>query len=259
MSIFGQSTPVDFTPELDTVEETAELESHEEQYEEPEIEEQPEEQADSEPEQSEELIAGKFKTQEDMVKAYKNLERQFHDSRQKPAAQTPAPQSYDGDPNEAILDALNRDPIGTLNYFVQQGVQQALAPLQEERSTDRLTANIDKVAQDYKQVYTEGGMTELFAKIGEIAQEFGNPSMVNSPTPRVLRMAAEELWGKQSMSQVYQQALQQGRQQAEESRRAKAGLSAPGNAKPKETPKSEADHIADSIVNAGRRGGLFGR
>lgn len=261
MSIFQQSTPEDFAPEQDTVEVEAELESTDEEQ----FEEQQEQEVESEPEQeeadpqghSEELLAGKYKTPEDLVKGYKELERRFHAQRQtQQQPQQPVQQDpYAEDPNEIIYRALQENPAAVIDHFVKQ----ALAPIHEERTNQQLASNIGQVAQDFKQLYTDEGQEAYFGKIQEIANDLGNPNLAKNPSPRVLRMAAEELWGKQSVAQVYQQAKQAGRQEAEQARQAKFGLNAPKSTKPKETPKTPEETIADNIVSAGRKGGLFGR
>ncbi|WP_127532741.1 hypothetical protein [Paenibacillus kobensis] len=272
MGIFDQSTPVNLVPEQDTTSETAELEySEQEEQQEQTTEEQLEqeehlEEEETDPEgHSEELIAGKFKSQADLINAYKNLKRKLHQppqqqQLQQTQQQQPQSQEWTEDQRDAVIRAFNDDPIGTINYFAQQAANQVINPLQQERAFERTISNIEKVASTYPQVNTEDGIGQLMSRVNEIAQDFGNPNLAKSPTPRVLEMAARELWGNQSTAQLYQQAKAAGRQEAEASRRAKTGLQAPSNTKPKQTEKSPADAVADAIVAAGRRGGgLFSR
>lgn len=102
-------------------------------------------------------------------------------------------------------------------------------------------------------------MKQLFGRVNEIAQEFGNPDLARNPSQRILRMAATELFGD-SKAQLYEKAKQKGREEAEASRQAKKGLAAPstGAKKPADKPKTEEEMIADNIVAAGRAQNLFG-
>lgn len=263
MSIFdSQSTPVDFVPEQDTTNNSAERDDQEYQGEEEEqYDDQHEEHTDDEETDpsghSEELIAGKYRTQEDLINAYKALERKLHAPQQPPQQQEqpqyqPRQMSVEEQRDE-VIRMLNEDPIGTLNYFVNQAVN----PIQQERAMDRTIANIEKIGMSYAQVNSEEGLGQLLGKVKEIAEDFGNPNLSRNPTPRVLEMAAKELWGTQSMSQVYQQAKAAGRQEADASRRAKAGLAAPGSTKPREAPKTAGDSIREGILAASRGSGLF--
>lgn len=213
---------------------------------------------DSHEEQSE-LIGGKFKSTEDLLKAYQNLQSQFTKERQQSKQQQEQPQQrIDPDEyTERILDAFQRDPAGTINYLVQQQLNSALAPIQQERQLDSLTKNFDVVAKEYTQLHSDEGMGQLFQKIQEIADEFGNPELVRNPSQRVVKMAAQELWGGETKAKVYQSAMEKGRQQAEEMRRAKQGVAVQVTQKPKEQPKNEADLIRDGIISAGVSGGLF--
>lgn len=219
------------------------------------------EQGDPSPEQGHEeseegeLLAGKYKSQDDLVKAYKELERKFHESRQQPPAKTQQTTGdADEDPNEVVARAFAEDPMGTIQYFVERAMQ----PVQEQREAETLTKNMESITKAYgKQLSSEDGMNAYFEKIGELAKELGNPALVKNPPTRVLKMAAEELWGTESRQSVYNKAKAKGREEAENTRQSKKGLNAPNQTKKQETPKSAADQIKESIMNAGG-GGLFG-
>lgn len=265
MHIFGDETiPVPgASPEEGQEAEQTAVETQEEQPEQHEWQatgtEQDSEEGEpsSETEQGDSLIAGKFKSVEELTKAYKSLERSFHDARkpQQPAqTQTPA-RSEQEHPNDIVQQALATDPIGTIEYFVSR----ALGPVQEQRETESLTRNMEAISRQYaKQLGAEGGMQTYFEKIAEIAQDFGNPGLMRNPSQRVLRMAAEELWGGETRQQVYDKAKAAARQEAETARAAKKGLGAPQGAKPSEQPKTEAERIREGILKASRGGGLFG-
>ena len=272
MDIFQPSTtPEPTSPEGQEVE-GAELESQQpeesqEQLEGQETHEGNEETDQNDDEQSppedgqDELILGKFKSVEDMAKAYRNLEKQFTKNRmqQKPEPQAQQQTGQLEDPNEVFWNAFQNDPLGTIQYLAGHVVQQQTAPIIEQRQTERVLQDLDKLSQEYQQVATPDGLQQWKQKMIEIAEEdFGNPSLADNPSPRLMKLAAQELWGD-SKAALYQKAKQKGREEAEQARRAKQGLSAPSGAKPKETPKSAEEQIADSIVNAGRRGGIFGR
>lgn len=248
MPLFEETTPVETSPGEGHVEETA-VENEETgivEEETEEVEESPEEGHDDS------LLAGKYRTVEDLTKAYKSLERSFHESRQKqPPKETPV----DGeDPNEIVQRAFEQDPLGTIQYFVNQ----ALAPMTEKSESETLTRNFENVTKTYgKQLSTDEGMKSYFEKIGEIATELGNPALAKNPSNRVLKMAAEELWGTESKQQTYDKAKAKGREEAEIARQSKLGLSAPKGAKPKETPKTEAERIREGIMSVGNSG-LFG-
>lgn len=209
-----------------------------------------EEVEDSEQEQSEELLLGKFKSTDDLMKAYTELQKSFTQSRQQPK-----PEPVD---NNELLDAYDRDPIATMNYLVQQGIRQALSPIHQERQVESLTKNFDPIAKEYKQLHSDEGVNQLFSKISELAVEFGNPELVKSPTQRIMKMAASELWGGETKAKVYNSALEQGRQDAENLRKQKQGLAVTTTKRPNEAPKTEADVIMDNIMAANNRGGLFG-
>lgn len=253
MSMFDETTPEAESP--DTGHEEVEAVEAETQEETEEV--QTEEETVSEEEHTEELYAGKYKSVEDLVKGYKNLEKSFHESRQQ-KPQREQPQQIYQEENEiqrdAVIRMLNDDPIGTINFFVGQ----ATAPLQQERETQQLTRNFENITKEYRDIIkSDEDIKGLFDKVNEIAQEVGNPNLAKNPSARVLKMAAMELWGD-SKATLYEKAKKAGRDEAEAARRAKVGLSAPAGAKPKDTPKTPEEMIADSIVSAGTRKGIFG-
>lgn len=218
-----------------------------------------------------ELLAGKYKSPAELAKAYQNAVRKMTElaeenrrlkTQQPPSTQqAPRPgQETDTaeDPNEIVAAALQRDPIGTLNYFIQRATQQALQPLHEERETKALADNIKAVAKEYPKVKSEEGMTTLLGKVAEIAEELGRPELASNPTPRVLRMAAEEAFGS-TKADLYKRAKNAGREEAEEARRAKQGAGTPKGAKPAPAaPKTAADEIKEGIMSVASSGGIWG-
>lgn len=258
MSIFGEDTIPAFESPEQGHEEEAAVETETEQQDETTDETVNTEQ-DADPDgHSDELLAGKYKSVDELVKGYKNLETQFHKGRQQPLTQQQQPQETAEDFNDRVYNAFNKDPAGTINYLVQQQLQQALAPIHQERQLGSLTKNIEPIANEYTQLHTDEGAEQFFSKVREIADDLGNPELIKNPSQRVLRMAAAELWGSESKAQIFDKAKEQGRKEAEDIRRNKLGVAVSVTKKPNETPKTEADLIRDSIRAAGNRGGLFG-
>lgn len=267
MTIFNPSTPADESPELGHEEEAAETfenEQEEEQFDEAvegEHEEHTEDGEPSEEEHGDQLLAGKYKSVEDLVSGYKNLERQFHQSRQQQQTQQ-VPQQFQQqeqpmDYNEVFWEQFRENPLSTMQYLIDNAVNSRTAPIYEQRQNEVMARNIQDVAKEYAQVNSEEGMSQLFGRVQEIAQELGNPQLATNPTPRILRMAAQEAFGD-TKAQLYQKAKQAGRTEAENARRTKQGLPSTQTAKKQEQQKTEEDLVRESIRNAGRRGGIFG-
>lgn len=247
-------------------------EEHEVQEESLEEETTEQEEAPSDEEQGD-LIAGKFKSTDDLVKSYKELEKKFHQNRQqdsKPQSQqqTQQPQIQPQDDLNAVFqDYWEQNPAGVMQYAMQQMMDQRMKemqeqyinPLREERQTEVLANDIGELSGQYGQLMTEDGLGSLFNQVQEIAAEIGNPDLAKNPTKRVLRMAAGELWGEPSKAAMYQKGKDEARQASEQTRRQKQALATKTTKKPKETPKTEEQIIQDRILNAGyRSGGIFG-
>lgn len=219
------------------------------------------------------LILGKFKTQDDLANAYINLQREFSKRNSQPTGQQQPParqqttvpgQTGMPEQSEQFWEMFQQNPLGTMQYLIDNAVAARTAPIEEQRQMDMLGANMQQIAKQYKQVATPEGMQQLFGKVAEIVQEIGNPQLAKNPTARILRMAASEAFGDSGQA-IYNKAKEEGRRQAEESRRAKKGLPTASGGK-KGGPagkggeqKSEADLIREGIVAAGRSsGGILG-
>lgn len=215
--------------------------------------------------QPEELIAGKFKSQDDLLNAYLNLQREFTKEKQQKTGQQPPAQETGQQVNmspeqkENFFRLFEEDPLGTLQYLIDNGVTQRTAPILEQRTNETIIKNYDNVSKEYGQMQTEDGMKQVMSRVQEIAQELGNPKLASQPTERVLRMAAQELYGD-TKAKAYQKGKEAARQEAQATRQAKQGLGLPAGAKPKDTGqvKSEEDQIADDILFAGNGRRLFG-
>lgn len=264
MSIFEPSTPVEASPIEGQEVETAEVEQEQEEIlnddqgiQEDELDSDQEENEEELPlddeQGQEELIAGKFKSQDDLIKAYKNLEREFHKSRQHQQEPT-QPQQPERDVNEMFWEDFQSNPFATLHNFVQAMVENQTAPIFEQQSNTQISQNISELSHAYPQINTEDGLRSLYTKVQEIASEEGLNA--SKPSKRLLKIAADELFAD-SKATLYQKAKAEGKRQAEQTRRSKLGLSGPKNTKPKQTEKTPEELIAESIVKAGSRGGIF--
>ncbi|GIO13541.1 hypothetical protein J19TS2_30960 [Cohnella xylanilytica] len=250
--------------------ETLEEEQGEEQYEadghevDEEAEGEDSEADEDQQEHSEQLLAGKYKTTEDLVRAYKELERKFHGHRQsggqqQQPAQPPAPKGGQQDPNQAFWAAFRDNPMGTIQALVQHAATQQVAPLIEERQTETLGRHLDGLAKEYRQLTTDEGLQQFTAAIRDVAAELGNPDLARNPTPRMLRMAAQEAFGD-SKARAYQRGKEAGRQESEQTRASKQGLGAKGGARPsKGVDPTPEQSIKEGILAAGKGGGgIFG-
>mgnify|MGYP006976775290 CR=1 FL=1 len=261
----GAVDPESENPDIEREDDFEESDSEESDADEVEGEE--EEDAPPEGQGDNGLILGKFKTQEDLAKAYLNLQAEFTRQRmqqsggqqQSQQPQMPA-QQQGGQPDvqQLFWERFKVDPIGAIQAVAQYVAQQQTAPLVEERRTAAVSQSLEAVAKEYRQIQTPEGMKQLFERVNEIAQELGNPALAQHPTQRVLRMAASELWGD-TKAQVYQKAKQAGRVEAERTRQSKVGLAAQGGARrPLEGEKTTEQEIKEAILAAGKGGGLFG-
>lgn len=238
----------------------------------------PEEESEVDPDEEEEtdpddgnsdpkLLAGKYKTVDELVNGYQNLQREFTKSRQpqgqqQPAMQTPVQPVGTEEQSKQFWEVFQQNPLGTMQYLIENAVAARTAPIHEQRETDALSRNIDALSKEYKQVGTEDGMSKLFGKVQEIAQELGNPNLAKNPTARILRLAASEAFGDTKQA-VYNKAKQEARKEVEATRSAKKNLpAARTGTKPKitnEQPLSPEDEIRQGILAAGRGGrGLLG-
>lgn len=250
----GETSPVE-GQEVDAAAEQ-EVQNQENQEEGQELQnEVDQESEETSPDGQEELIAGKFKSTDDLVKAYKNLEREFHKSRQKQPEQNQQPQQSQ-DNNEAFWQVFQNDPMGTVQFLVNQMVQQQTAPIYEQQANAQLTNNMNTLAQDYQQLYTEEGVNTFSSTVHSIAEELGHPEWIQNPPKRILQMAAQEAFGD-SKADLYRKAKQQGKEEAENLRKQKQGLSA-STSKPQQQQKSMEEQIAEAIVQAGYGGSMFG-
>lgn len=270
MGMFDQDETITdefFTSDAEQVEdESAESNDEEELVDNEELESDEEVEYEDEDESSEQeqdespLIAGKFKSQDDLVNAYKNLEKQFTQSRQTKQFETQQPvqqtQQSQEDFNERFFDDFQQNPLGVISYFVNNAVAQVTQPIKDKEQDIALGNDIDKLSKNYKQIQSEEGMTSLFNKAREIAFEMGNENLAKSS--RVLSMAAQEVFGD-SKADVYKKAKQEGKQEAEETRRTKQEMSTiTSSKKPVERAKTAEELAIESIMGASKRNGIFG-
>lgn len=245
----------------DQEEEIEETDPEEESEVDPDEEEEadPNEDGNSDPK----LLAGKYKNVDELLKGYQNLQREFTKSRQpqgqqQPVMQTPVQPVGTPEQSQQFHELFQQNPLGTIQYLIENAVAARTAPINEQRETDILSKNIESLSKEYKQVGTEDGMKQLFGRVADIAQELGNPALAKNPTARILRLAATEAFGDTKQA-VYNKAKQEGRKEAESTRAAKKGLpAARTGTKPKVTNQqqlSPEDQIRQGIMAANGNGG----
>ena len=135
---------------------------------------------------------------EDLAAYFRSLDQQEQQGQgnQQQVQQPAQGQGQQQDPREVFFEALRNDPFGVINYLVEQGVQQRVAPLVEQANTQSLSANLQAVKADYPQAATTDGQKALFGKVKELAAELGNPALAKNPTKSLLKMAALEAFGE---------------------------------------------------------------
>ena len=264
-NIFGNET----TPAEESLDESRQVDEAAVEAETEEIEDLDDQDLDEEddlppddPGQGEELLAGKFKTQDELAKGYLELQKKFTQTamqaKQQPNQQT-TQQPDNADMEEVFWNQFQTNPLATMQYLIDNVVSQKTAPITAREQEAALGRLMDPIAKEFKQVRTEEGMNQLFEKIGEIATEMGNPQLAHNPSPRILRLAAQELYGD-GKAAMFKNAKEAGRQEAEEARRNKQSVSVNVNSKKKsqEAPKSAADMIKEGIFSSGNNGSIFG-
>lgn len=198
---------------------------------------------------------GQFNSAEELLDAYTKQQAAITFLRhQAPGTADPGKQQPGQvpQPDDAFWDQLQENPKAA----VQELVNAALAPIQQERQMETLTRNLDPIAKHYEQMHTEDGIAQFYGKVSEIANEMGNPSLIRNPSPRILRMAAEELWGRETREKAYRSGVEKGREEAEVARRNKQQLDVKVTPKTQES-KSPVDEVADAILEAGREKSWF--
>ena len=201
---------------------------------------------------SQEKLAGKFKSVDDLVKGYKNLEKAFHQSRQPQnnnTNQQTQPVKTNQEVSDAIFQAMTEDPASVIQYFVQQ----ALAPIQQEKADMQLSNNLKELSKDYVEINEEKGLTDMFIKAKEIALELGNPSLAESK--RILKMACQELYPK-STSKLVKQVKNETQKEILENMKNKQNVNTNNNMKQSKQnsgSKTPEELIIEGIFNAGRK------
>ena len=201
---------------------------------------------------TDEKLAGKFKSVDDLVKGYKNLEKAFHQSRQPQQQQqnnSQQPVKSQQEVSDAIFQAMTEDPASVIQYFVQQ----ALAPIQQEKADMQLQNNLQELSKDYSEISDEKGLTDMFIKAKEIAFELGNPNL--SESKRILKMACQELYPK-STSKLVKQVKNETQKEILENMKSKQSVNTNNNMKQSKQnngSKTPEELIIEGIFNAGRK------
>ena len=201
---------------------------------------------------TDEKLAGKFKSVDDLVKGYKNLEKAFHQSRQPQQqnnSQQQQPVKSQQEVSDAIFQAMTEDPASVIQYFVQQ----ALAPIQQEKADMQLQNNLQELSKDYSEISDEKGLADMFIKAKEIAFELGNPNL--SESKRILKMACQELYPK-STSKLVKQVKNETQKEILENMKSKQSVNTNNNMKQSKQnngSKTPEELIIEGIFNAGRK------
>ena len=201
---------------------------------------------------TDEKLAGKFKSVDDLVKGYKNLEKAFHQSRQPQQqnnSQQQQPVKSQQEVSDAIFQAMTEDPASVIQYFVQQ----ALAPIQQEKADMQLQNNLQELSKDYSEISDEKGLADMFIKAKEIAFELGNPNL--SESKRILKMACQELYPK-STSKLVKQVKNETQEEILENMKTKQNVNTNNNMKQSKQnngSKTPEELIIEGIFNAGRK------
>jgi hypothetical protein len=280
MSIFEPSTTTAESPDLGQEEVVTEEQNTE--YQETEIEETGAEETteevteeDSPSEKTEQGEEPEF----DYSKAYRELRKDYTRKAQELAELKRqqlqmAPQYMPGQEqdfeqlNERFWQEFQQNPTEMLYRFadsvanqrlqqMEQQMQQLIAPIYEDKASREYRRNMEGLTKTHPQIKTEEGYQQFVQRVQEIAQELGNPNLVYNPPKRILDLAAKELFGDTG-TKLYQRAVAKGKEEALNNIRTKQGLGTSNGAKPKTQPKSIEEQIAESIVNSGRSGGIFG-
>ena len=199
-----------------------------------------------------EKLAGKFKSVDDLVKGYKNLEKAFNQSRQPQQqnnSQQQQPVKSQQEVSDAIFQAMTEDPASVIQYFVQQ----ALAPIQQEKADMQLQNNLQELSKDYSEISDEKGLADMFIKAKEIAFELGNPNL--SESKRILKMACQELYPK-STSKLVKQVKNETQKEILENMKSKQSVNTNNNMKQSKQnngSKTPEELIIEGIFNAGRK------
>lgn len=155
--------------------------------------------------------------------------------------------------NEEYLTDLNENAAKTNFNMTQAQIQQALAPFYEAQAAQEYAKTLRALGDEYPDIKEDEGFKAFGEKVIELSTSLG----VNPNAPEIAELAAYKVFGS-SKQKLYEKAKAKGKQEALEAIQNKQGLSGPVGKKPQEQPKTAADQIRESILNAGRRNGIFG-
>jgi len=160
--------------------------------------------------------------------------------------------------HEAIIELMVKaDTSEFKSTMLERRLDASLNQQTFEKNLNHIQSTLKKMETDYPDLATMEGREMIQAKVMEIAQELGTPQIVGRPSERILKLAASEIWGDNKAT-IYQKAKEKGKAEALETIKNKQGVTTVVSKKPAEITKTAEDLISDSIVSAGRRGGIFG-
>jgi len=164
----------------------------------------------------EKLIMGKFKTQDDVITSYQELERfksqleqENADLRKQTEAVREAPEPEVKPPKltpQQVLEKLYTDPRGTIAEVVRQELQEGVYPTLGEMRMQRAKEWVET-----REEYTD----DLDQKLGGIVKEYRLGKGSNIPPERAVKMAYEILKGRR-LAEVSEKMEEEGRRKERE-------------------------------------------
>jgi len=215
------------------------------------------------------LILGRFKTQQDLEKAYKELEKAYTQVSQKKAAlekeltalskdelrtePVEKSSSYSGDVDEFYSKFLE-DPVGVLNPMVEEMVKKAVVPIVEPLYREREVQTVKQTIAAMRQKYPD---LDIYSK--QIADVVENeiPKNSNLPIDKMLEFAYGIVKTRNLSQQTETATVEKNRQeilQGQSKGFVESGVGASVRGSP---VKAVEQQIRESILNAESVNPLF--
>lgn len=193
------------------------------------------------------------------------------------ATEDPDDEEFKADPEEYILPQFPEFPYSNkseveipeeykddpalklIEQMIEAKVAERTADIRQKQEQDVLESKLSAVAREFPALRESQNVNKLAQKAFEIARDLGNPQLAKNPSPRLLKMAAQELFGD-TKARVYEKGRADGASKANGSA-IKDSLNpvSTGAALGKEPQKGPEDLLAEMIVNAGKGSGIFKR
>ena len=206
------------------------------------------------------LYAGKYKTPDELEKAYLGLRKVMAQKGPitempagegravQPAQPAPAGQSWE-QVNEDFRQAFEQNPLGT----VFQLIQTYLLPQQEAASQTAVKMETYRLAAQYPEEFTE-----LQPKIGRLLGEYPYLRQVVHAHPEVLELLFKTVRSDLA-GEAVQAAKEAGREEGAQGQQARAGgVTAPASARKEPTKKTPQEQLLDELFGEQQKKGVFG-